>query len=300
MGAGLGLRTDHYSDVLEGRSKLEWFEVITENFLVEGGRPAQILEDVRKNFPLAFHGVSLSIGSVDPLDFSYLKQVKALAQRFEPWMISDHCCWTSVDQESLHDLMPLPFTQEAVAHVANRVKQVQDFLGRRILLENVSSYLTFSHSEMTEWEFLTEISQKADCGILLDINNIYVSSINHGFDPTKFIDGIPQKRVGQFHLAGHTTKKAPDGKIYLIDTHDHPVPEPVWILYEKAVQRFGQISVMIERDANIPQYQELEAEVLRAISIEEKVLATHTEQDPIGTHTRPGATMDAASQSSRF
>jgi uncharacterized protein (UPF0276 family) len=272
MGLGLGLRSDHYSDVLGGRSSVSWFEVVSENFLVDGGRPLHILNQVRKDYDLALHGVSLSIGSVDPIDRAYLKRLKDLVTRFEPALVSDHCCWTGIEGENLHDLMPLPFTEEVVHHVVDRVKQVQDFLGKRILLENVSSYLTFSHSDMTEWEFLSEIAERSDCGLLLDVNNIYVSSVNHGFDPLLFISQVPPRRVGQIHLAGHSVRKTPEGRTYLIDTHDHPVCDEVWSLYKVAVGRFGAVNTMIERDARIPTYSELEAELFKAEEIQRTIL----------------------------
>jgi uncharacterized protein (UPF0276 family) len=206
--------------------------------------------------------VSLSIGSCDPLDLNYLRDLKALADRIEPAWISDHLCWTGVDGVNLHDLMPLPYTEEALAHVVERVTRVQDFLGRRIALENVSSYVTYAASNLTEWDFLAELARRADCLILLDVNNVYVSATNHGFDPRAFLAGIPVERVQQFHMAGHET-----GETLLIDTHDAPVVDPVWALYRDAVARFGPVSTIIERDDHIPAIDELLIELDRARSI---------------------------------
>ncbi len=262
LGFGLGLRKEHYDAVLETRPALEWFEVITENYLVGGGKPLDYLERVRRDYPVVMHGVSLSIGGTDPLDLDYLSRVKSLAARIAPAWISDHLCWTGVKPVNLHDLLPLPYTGEAVRHVAERVRAVQDFLGRRILLENVSSYLGYRSSQMQEWEFLTAVAESADCLILLDINNIYVSACNHEFDPVQYLRGVPIERVQQFHLAGHR-----DTGALRIDTHDEPVPDPVWTLYRQALRRFGPVSTMIERDDKIPPFAELYAELDQARSI---------------------------------
>jgi uncharacterized protein len=255
-GFGLGLRPSHYEAILSGPKGIDWLEVITENYLVPGGKPLDYLERIRERFPLVMHGVSLSIGSTDPLDTAYLKSLRALASRIEPHWISDHLCWTGIEGKNLHDLLPLPYTEEALASVVSRVGQVQDALGRRILLENVSSYLTFHASELSEWEFLSEVAQRADCDILLDINNIYVSSVNHGFDAVQYLRAIPGHKVRQFHLAGHS-----DMGGHLIDTHDHPIIQPVWDLYARAVELFGDVPAMIERDDNIPELGELLAEL---------------------------------------
>jgi uncharacterized protein (UPF0276 family) len=255
-GFGLGLRTPHYEAILAEPHAIDWLEVITENYLVPGGKPLVYLERIRERFPMVMHGVSLSIGSTDPVDFDYLAAVKALAARIEPHWISDHLCWTGIEGRNVHDLLPLPYTEEALAWAVARVGQVQDALGRQILLENVSSYLTFHASEMSEWEFLREVAQRADCAVLLDINNIYVSSINHGFDPLAYLEAIPKDRVRQFHLAGHS-----DLGGHLIDTHDHPIVQPVWDLYCAAVAHFGAVPTMIERDDNIPELGELVAEL---------------------------------------
>jgi len=256
LGFGLGLRTAHYETILAEKPPVDWFEVITENYLVPGGKPLYYLDSIRANYPLVMHGVSLSIGGTDPLNLDYLRQVKTLAERIEPAWISDHLCWTGVNGVNLHDLLPLPYTQEAVQHVADRVKTVQDFLRCRILLENVSSYITYAHSEMTEWEFLSAVAERADCLILLDINNIYVSAHNHQFDPLDYLNNVPAKRVQQFHLAGHLNL----GNI-IIDSHGDTVIDPVWSLYEAALRRFGPVSTMIERDDNIPPFAELLAEL---------------------------------------
>jgi uncharacterized protein len=261
-GFGLGLRPPHYEAILSGSHPIDWLEVITENYLVPGGKPLDYLERIRERFPLVMHGVSLSIGSTDAIDFEYLKMVRALASRIEPQWISDHLCWTGVDGRNLHDLLPLPYTEEALTAVAARVAQVQDALGRQILLENVSSYLSFHADEMTEWQFLSEVAARADCNILLDINNIYVSSVNHGFDPLKYLQAMPKSRVRQFHLAGHSNMGG-----HLIDTHDHPVAAPVWDLYAEAAALFGTVPTMIERDDNIPELEELVTELNMARAI---------------------------------
>jgi uncharacterized protein (UPF0276 family) len=267
LGYGLGLRTAHYEAVLNESPDVDWFEVISENYMVDGGKPLYYLDRVRSLYPVVMHGVSLSIGGTDPLDRDYLRRLKELADRIEPHWISDHLCWTGFAGKQLHDLLPLPYTEEAVAHVADRVQQVQEFLGRRILLENVSSYITYRHSAMSEWEFLRAVAERADCLILLDVNNIYVSAMNHGFDPSAYVLGIPPERVYQFHLAGHSH----NGDI-IVDTHDHSVVDPVWELYAQAVRRFGRVSTMIERDADIPPLADLLAELNLARGIAEPIL----------------------------
>jgi len=271
LGYGIGLRTAHYSSIIESPPRVDWFEVISENFMGIksgfGGRPLHILEQVRKNFPIAFHGVSMSIGSTSPLDMEYLARLKTLDDKFAPAWISDHLCWTGVGEVNLHDLLPLPFTQQALEHVVSRVTQVQEFLGRQILLENVSSYFEYQESEIPEWEFLSEISRRAGSGILLDINNIYVSALNHGFDPMHYLKGVARDRVFQFHLAGYTDKGT-----HLIDTHDHAVSDPVWALYREAVLQFGQVSTLLERDADIPELPVLLKELETARNIAEQAL----------------------------
>jgi len=267
LGYGLGLRKAHYEAVLTERPKVDWFEIISENYMVDGGKPLDYLTRIREHYPMVMHGVSMSIGSTEPLDFNYLKQLKALIRRVEPAWFSDHLCWTGVNGLNLHDLMPLPYTEEAIEHVADRVSQVQDYLGRQMLLENVSSYISYSDSQMSEWEFLRAVAERADCLILLDINNIYVSAYNHNFDPFAYLNAIPVERVCQFHLAGHTHENN-----LIIDTHDHPIADPVFELYAAAVQRFGRVSTMIERDDHIPPLSELLAELEQVRRIGEEQL----------------------------
>ncbi|PIR24632.1 MAG: hypothetical protein COX62_00090 [Deltaproteobacteria bacterium CG_4_10_14_0_2_um_filter_43_8] len=257
---GVGLRTKHYPDILEKWPKeVDWFEVISENFMIPGGRPLSVLDQIAEHYPIVMHGVSMSIGSTDPLDFDYLKKLKQLADRCNPKWISDHTCWSSTGKHSLHDLMPIPQTEEAAKHVIARVRQVQDFLERKILLENVSSYMEYHSSSMTEWEFVSCIAEEADCNILLDINNIFVSAVNHEFDPHVYLNAIDPKRVGQFHLAGHS-----DMGTHLLDTHDHHIRDEVWKLYDKALERFGDVSTLIEWDDHIPPFDELLLELTRA------------------------------------
>src|ERR1700730_1671333 len=268
LGFGLGLRVDHYEAILADNPPVDWFEALTENYLVPGGKPLDYLMRIRERYPMVMHGVSLSIGSTQSLDRNYLPQLKALAARVEPEWVSDHLCWTGIAGRNMHDLLPLPYTEEALANVVERVRTVQDILGRRILLENVSSYVTYRDSQVTEWEFLSEIARRADCLILLDVNNIYVSSVNHEFDPLDYLNAIPVDRVQQIHLAGHENHGD-----YLIDTHDHPVPDPVWELYGAALRRFGSVSTMIERDANIPPLEELCSELAAARQLAARTLA---------------------------
>ena len=268
LGFGLGLRVDHYEAILADNPRIDWFEALTENYLVPGGKPLDYLMRIRERYPMVLHGVSMSIGSTQPLDRNYLAQLKALAARVEPAWISDHLCWTGIAGRNMHDLLPLPYTEEALANVVERVRTVQDVLGRRILLENVSSYVSYRDSQVSEWEFLREIAQRADCLLLLDVNNIYVSSVNHEFDPLDYLQAIPVDRVQQIHLAGHENHGD-----YLIDTHDHPVPDPVWELYDAAVRRFGSVSTMIERDDNIPPLEELCSELDAARQLAERALA---------------------------
>ena len=264
LGYGLGLRKEHYETVLAERPQVDWFEIISENYMVEGGKPLDYLSRIREHNPMVMHGVSMSIGSTAPLNFDYLQRLKALIERVEPAWFSDHLCWTGVHGINLHDLMPLPYTEEALQHVADRVARVQDYLGRRMLLENVSSYVSYSDSQMTEWEFLRAVAERADCLILLDINNIYVSAYNHNFDPYRYLEAMPLERVYQFHLAGHTHENN-----LLIDTHDHPIADPVFELYAHAVRRFGRVSTMIERDDHIPPLAELLEELAQVRRIGE-------------------------------
>jgi uncharacterized protein len=269
LGQGLGLRPPFYEAAATADSSaagVDWWEVISENFMGEGGNPRRVLRAARAHRPIVFHGVSMSLGAMDPLDVRYLDRLAALAAEIEPAWISDHLCWSSFGGHRGHDLWPLPFTEEALAHVAGRVARVQERLGRRILVENVSSYLTFRHSTMSEPEFLTALAERADCGLLLDINNVFVSAHNHGFDPIAFLEAVPPARVGQFHLAGHTVLPT-----HLLDTHDHPVSEAVWELYRRAVTRFGEVATLLERDDDIPPLEELCAESRRAGAIARQV-----------------------------
>jgi uncharacterized protein (UPF0276 family) len=268
LGHGVGLRTQHFGQVLAAPPPVDWVEVISENFLAPGGRPVAVLEKVRRDVPVVLHGVSLSIGATDPLSEAYLDRLAELARRVEPAWISDHLSWGSHGGRYVHDLWPLPYTEEAVRQVVSRVVRVQERLGRQLLLENVSSYVAFRESELAEWTFLGEVARRADCGILLDVNNVYVSARNHGFDPYVYLAGVPADRVGQVHLAGHS-----DRGRYLLDTHDHEVPAPVWDLYREAVRRVGAVSTLIEWDDHIPPLERLVEESRRAAAIEVETLA---------------------------
>jgi uncharacterized protein (UPF0276 family) len=268
LGHGVGLRVQHYPLVLEGTARADWFEVISENFMVRGGRPLAVLDRARAAAPIVLHGVSLSLGSVDPLNERYLAELRALADRVEPAWVSDHLCWSSVGRHYAHDLLPLPYTEEALRHVVARIRQVQERLGRRILVENVSSYVTFAHSAMPEWEFLSAVAEDADCGILLDVNNVFVSAANHGFDPIAYLDAVPAARVGQIHLAGHR-----DEGTHLLDTHDGPVIPGVWALYRHAVRRCGRVSTLVEWDERVPDFDTLVAEAEHARAVEAETLA---------------------------
>lgn len=252
LGYGLGLRPAHFTDFLNTKQPVDWLEIISENFMTDGGRPLHVLEAIKDKYRIVCHGVSLSIGSIDPLDFSYLKRLKTLLDFVDaPWF-SDHICWTKIHGHQLHNLMPLPYTPETIHYVSEKIKIVQDVIQRPFIFENVSSYVEFQDSTMPEWDFVTAVCEQANCGVLLDINNIFVSGFNHQFDPMTYIQAIPEKRVAQFHLAGHSDKGA-----YLLDTHDHPICEGVWDLYTQASQLFPHASVLIERDDNIPALPEL-------------------------------------------
>ena len=263
---GLGLRPEHYEEIVASPGKVNWFEALSENYMVKGGMPLYWLDRIRRDYPMALHGVSLSIGTTDPIDTVYLDELKALADRVQPLWVSDHLCFTGLGGLNMHDLLPLPYTEEALDHVAERVKRVQDHLGRRLVLENVSSYVTYAASEMTEWDFIAALSQRADCDILLDVNNVYVSAFNHEFDAMAFLRAMPRARVRQFHLAGHTHNGS-----HIIDTHDHPIVPDVWDLYAEAVKLFPGVPTMIERDADIPPYAELLAELDQARGIAARV-----------------------------
>lgn len=267
LGHGAGLRRCHYPDVLSGSVECDWFEVITENFLGAGGRARRILFSIRERFPVVLHGVSLSIGGCDPIRGDYLEALRGLASELEPPWISDHLCFTSARGHNSHDLLPLPYTEESLAHVERRVLQVQDFLGRAIALENASSYVTFLHSTLSEWEFLAELAARTGCGILLDLNNLDVSCHNHGWERESYLQGIPPGSVWQFHLAG-PSEMGP----LLIDTHDHPVPDRVWELYRRAVRRFGAVSSLVEWDDKIPEWSVLSAERQKAARLMDEEL----------------------------
>jgi uncharacterized protein (UPF0276 family) len=254
-GFGLGLRPEHYGDFLARRQPVDWLEIVTDNYLVPGGKPLHHLERIRADYPIAMHGVALNIGSCDPLDREYIAAVRALATRIEPELVSDHLCWTGVNGRRLHDLLPLPYTEEAAAHAAARIAQAQDLLGRRLVIENVSSYVA-CEAPLSECEFLRAVADAADCDLLVDINNIYVSGRNAGFDPETYLRALPTARIRQLHLAGHS-----DYGDHCIDTHDAPVCEAVWRLYRQAVALWGAVPVMIERDDRIPPLAELLAEL---------------------------------------
>jgi uncharacterized protein (UPF0276 family) len=256
-GFGLGMRPPHYARYLTGEAPVDFVEIISENFMVRGGRPLAVLDQVREHYPVAMHGVSLSIGSAGGPNIHYLARLKALADRVRPLWVSDHLCWTGIDGLNTHDLLPIPLTEEALGRVCANIRDVQDMLERPLLLENASTYLTFADDGLTEWDFLAEMCDATGCHLLLDVNNIHVSATNHGFDPLAYIQAIPADRVRQMHLAGHTPGR--DG--LLIDTHDQPVPDPVWALYDAACQRFGPRATMIERDDHIPPLDDLLAEL---------------------------------------
>jgi uncharacterized protein len=259
LGVGIGLRTTHFGQILGRRPAVDWFEVLSENFLRTGGRPLYVLDQVAERYPVVLHGVSLSIGSTAPLDFEYLGELKALARRTRAHWVSDHLCWTGVLGRNTHDLLPMPYTEEALGHVVGRLRQVSDFLERPFVLENPSSYVEFADSTMPEWEFLARMAEEADCGLLLDVNNVYVSSFNHGFDPNVYVDAIPADRVVQYHLAGHTNKGT-----HIIDTHsDHAVPA-VWELYARSCRRTGDVSTLYEWDENVPALEVVLAEAGKA------------------------------------
>jgi uncharacterized protein (UPF0276 family) len=259
LGLGVGLRNQHFSYLMSHDPEVDWFEIISENFIDNYGYARRVLERLASLRPIVMHGVSLSIGSTDPLDWDYLKKLKALAEFVHPAWISDHLCWTGVAGVNTHDLLPMPLNEESLRHVAERVRQVQDFLERPLVLENPSSYLEFKESTITEWDFLSELAQGTGCGLLLDVNNVYVSGYNHGFDAVHYIRSITHDAVVQIHLAGPT-----DCGRYLVDTHDQPVPAPVWELYRLAHELTGGVSTLLEWDANIPDFPELVAELSKA------------------------------------
>ena len=258
-GVGIGLRIPHYEHILTRHPVVDWFEIISENYMIDGGKPLETLDKILEQYRVVQHGVSMYFGSVDPLSREHLKRLRALARRTKtPWL-SDHLCWGSVDGRYTHDLLPMPYTWEAVEVTAQKIRQVQDFVEVPVVVENVSSYAEFHASEMTEWEFLTEVVERADCGILLDVNNIYVSSKNHGFNPFDYVNFVPPHRVAQIHIAGHSKFEK-----YILDTHDHPVLPAVWRLYARAIERCGPTATLLEWDDNIPSFEEVHAEALKA------------------------------------
>ncbi len=268
LGYGLGLRTAYYQDILENHPPVDWFEIVSENYLVNGGKALYYLEAIGERYPLVMHGVSLSIGGPHPLDGDYLQRLKRLAQTVRPAWISDHLCWSRGSAHQLHDLLPLPYTEESLRHVAERVRQVQDILERPLVLENVSSYVRVAEASFCEWEFLAALSEASGCELLLDVNNVYVSARNHGFDPWTFISGLPKARIRQLHLAGHS-----DYGAYLIDTHDQPVNDPVWQLYQRTLAHLGPVATLLERDDNFPPLDELLTELGKARALGQAVLA---------------------------
>lgn len=259
LGLGVGLRSLHFDYILANQPGVDWFEIISENFMNSGGRPRYVLDQIAERYPIAMHGVSLSIGSTDPLDFEYLRTLKRLADSIHAAWISDHLCWTGVNGVNTHDLLPVPLTEESLSHIVNRIRTVQDILERPLILENPSTYVAFADSTVSEWEFIHLMADEADCGLLLDVNNVYVSSVNHDFDPREYIEALPHDRVVQFHLAGHRNYGT-----HLIDTHDGNVIEPVWDLYRLAHRLTGGASTLLEWDANIPEFPALQSEVLKA------------------------------------
>jgi hypothetical protein len=271
LGFGIGLRACYYDDLLADTSGVDWVEALTENYLIDGGPPLDYLDRIRDRYPVALHGVSLSIGSVDPPNKAYLDKLKTLAHRVQPAWISDHLCWTGVDGINTHDLLPLPFTDEALTHVAQKIESVQESLGQRLVIENVSSYVQFPDSRMPEWEFLGELSRKTGCRLLLDINNVHVNSINHGFDAYQYLNSLPVHAIQQFHIAGHTVNDD-----VLIDTHDQAVSPSVWDLYVHAVGRFGPVSTLLERDDHLPPFRELLSELDEARRLQVIALAGQT------------------------
>ena len=259
LGLGVGLRNAHFRFVLEHSPQIDWFEIISENFMDSGGRPRYVLDQIAERYPIVMHGVSLSIGSTDPLNFEYLKRLKRLAEDIRAEWISDHLCWTGIANLNTHDLLPVPLNEESLAHIVDRVRIVQDFLARPLMLENPSTYVAFTESTLSEWEFISRMACEANCGLLLDVNNVYVSSVNHEFDPVVYLNSLPHERVVQFHLAGHANYGT-----HLIDTHDGPVTDAVWELYRLAHRLTGGAATLIEWDAKIPEFPVLQAEVLKA------------------------------------
>lgn len=268
LGVGLGLRAAHVDDLCASAPEVGWLELLAENYLVDGGRPLETLERIGRRYPLVVHAVGLYVGSADGVDRAHLARVRALADRVDARWVTDHLCWGAVDGRTSHDLLPLPYTREVVALCADAIRAVQDTLGRPFAIENVSSYLAWRESTMPEWEFVAAVADAADCGILLDVNNVYVAGVNHGFDPRAYLANVPATRVVQLHLAGHTIE---DG--YLLDTHDQPVADPVWALFAEALARLGPVPTIVEWDGDVPPLEVALAEVARARAIADRVLA---------------------------
>lgn len=292
-GFGLGLRTTHYADFLAKKQPLDWLEIITDNFLVEGGKPLVMLDTIRRDYPMAMHGVAMSIGAAGGIDEAYVHKVKALAKRIEPLWISDHLCWTGPSPEQLHDLYPMPYTDEAARLVIEQIQRAQDILQRQLVLENVSSYINFKHNSASEWQFLAHIANSADCLLLVDVNNIYVSSVNHRFNALEYLHALPAKRVQQIHLAGHS-----DHGDYIVDTHDHPVVPAVWDLYAQACKLFGPVATMIERDDHIPPLPTLIEELAIARGIAARVFAETASQATPSSVAQAAETASAAETTS--
>lgn len=269
LGLGIGLRTVHFGHILNKKPAVDWFEVVTENFLDTDGRPMWVLDQVAERYPIVLHGVSMSVGSPDPVDREYLKKVKALARRVRAVRVSDHVCWTGVAGRNLHDLLPLPYTEEALGHMVRRIREIQDFLEQPLILENPSSYVEFKSSTMPEWEFIARMAREADCGVLLDVNNVYVSAYNHGFDPEAYIRAMPPERVAYYHVAGHTNFET-----HILDTHIGPVIDPVWKLYGFAHLQIGARSTLLEWDEKIPSFPVVHREVQKARKYMEAALVT--------------------------
>jgi uncharacterized protein (UPF0276 family) len=278
LGIGIGLRTVHYGEILGRKPEIDWFEVLSENYMDTGGRPVHVLDQVAERYPVVLHGVSLGIGNTDPINFEHLTKLKVLAERTRAHWVSDHLCWTGILGRNSHDLLPMPYTEDALRHTIRRVKQVQEFLERPLILENPSSYVEFAVSTLTEWDFLGALAEEADCGLLLDINNVYVSSFNHGFDPTVYIDAIPTDRVVQVHLAGHTNKGT-----HILDTHSDHAVDPVWELYRRALRRTGLVSTLYEWDESVPELDVVWSEALKAKPIRD---AVDRELEPLGAVAR--------------
>jgi hypothetical protein len=259
LGIGVGLRNEHFRYVLDNWPRVDWFEVISENFMDSRGWPRYALDRISERYPVVMHGVSMSIGSTDPLDFEYLSKLKRLAREVGAVWVSDHLCWTGVMGLNTHDLLPLPLNEETLRHVARRILTVQDFLERPLVLENPSSYLSFAADTLPEWDFMTALAEETDCRLLLDVNNVYVSSVNHDFDPVEYINAVPPDRVVQIHLAGHMNCGT-----HIVDTHDGPVIDEVWRLYRLAYRRTGGVSTLLEWDSKVPDFPVLHAEALKA------------------------------------